>query len=64
MAQLQMLYSEWLDQDIVVRIQMKSPLVLEGTLANCSVFNVPSIILRPDKYNITPCPQDACRAGT
>ena len=42
-----------------VRIQMKSPptifslasLVLEGTLANCSLFNIPSIILRPDKYN-------------
>ena len=41
MAQLQMLYSEWLDQDLVVRIQIKSPptifslasLVLEGTLA-------------------------------
>ena len=56
MAQLQKLYS---DQDLVVRIQMKSPprifslasLVLEGTLANCSLFNIPSIILRPDKYN-------------
>ena len=54
-----MLYSEWLDQDVVGRIQLKSPpiifslasLVLEGTLANCSLFNIPSIILRPDKYN-------------
>ena len=26
-------------------------LVLEGTLANCSLFNIPSIILRPNKYN-------------
>ena len=25
MAQLQMLYSEWLDQDLVGRIQIKSP---------------------------------------
>ena len=41
MAQLQMLYGEWLDQDLVVMIQIKSPptifslasLVLEGTLA-------------------------------
>ena len=54
-----MLYSEWLDQDLVGRIQIKShpiifslaSLVLEGTLANCSVFNIPSIKLRPDKYN-------------
>ena len=55
---LSMLYSEWLDQDLVGRIQKKSPrtifklgfLVLEGTLANCSLFNIPFIILRPDKY--------------
>ena len=52
-----MSHSEWLDQDLAGRIQKKSPrtifklgfLVLEGTLANCSLFNIPFIILRPDK---------------
>ena len=55
-----MFYSEWLDQDLVGRIQIKSlpknfSLAFwgfEGTLANCSLFNILSIILRPDKFNI------------
>ena len=59
MAHLLVLYSEWLDQDLVARIQTKSPpiifslasLVLEGTIANSSLFNIPSIMLIPDKYN-------------
>ena len=55
-----MLYSEWLDQVLVGRIQIKSPptvfslasLVLAATIAYCSLFNIATIILRPDKYNI------------
>ena len=53
MAQLQMLHSEWLDKDLVGRIQIKSnptifslaSLALVATIALCSLFNI------PDKYN-------------
>ena len=59
MAHLQMLYSEWLDQDLVSRIQIKSPptifsltsLVLVATIAFGPLFNIATITLRPDKYN-------------
>ena len=59
MAQLQMLYSEWLDQDLVVRIQVKSPptifslasLGFGGNLSQLVCVNISSIILRPAKYN-------------
>ena len=53
-----MLYSEWLDQDLV-RIQNKSPPIIfslasfgfGGNLSQLFFVNIPSIILRPDKYN-------------
>ena len=41
-----MLYSEWLDQDLVVRIQNKSPPII-FSLASLGF----GLILRPDKYN-------------
>ena len=59
MAHLQMLHSEWLDQDLVGRIQIKSPptifnlasLGFGGNLSQLFFVNILSIILRPDKYN-------------
>ena len=56
-AQLQMLYSEWLDQYLDGRIQIKSPptifslasLVLVATIAYCSLVNIATIILSKDK---------------
>ena len=58
MAQLQMLYSEWLDKDLVSWILVRhlpQPLAeLLGfgpTIAYCLWFNIGAIILRPDKYN-------------
>ena len=55
-----MLYSEWLDQDLVGRIQNKfHPIIFSldslgfgGNLSQLFFVNIPSIILRPDKYNI------------
>ena len=60
MAHLQMLYCEWLDQDLVGRIQNKSPpkifslasLGFGENLSQLFFVNIPSIILRPGKYNI------------
>ena len=62
MAQLQMLYCEWLHQDLVDWIQINllpqslawllGCLVLAPTIAYCSFLNIGTIILRPDKYNI------------
>ena len=54
-----MLYSEWLDQDLVARIQNKSPPIIfslaflgfGGNLSQLFFVKIPSIILRPDKYN-------------
>ena len=60
MAHLQMLYSEWLDKDLVAGIQNKSPPIIfslasfgfGGNLNQLFFVNNPSILLRPDKYNI------------
>ena len=54
-----MLYSEWLDQGLDARIQNKSPPIIfslasldfGGNLRQLFFVNIPSIILRPDKYN-------------
>ena len=59
MAHLQRLYFEWLDQNLVVRIQHKSPPIIfswaslgfGGNLSQLFFVNNPSILLRPDKYN-------------
>ena len=59
MAHLLMLYSEWLDQDLVASIQNKSPPIIfsldflgfGGNLSQLFFVNMSSIILRPDKYN-------------
>ena len=56
-----MLYSEWLDPDLVGRIQNKSPPIIfslaslgfGGNLSQLFFVNNPSILLRPDKYNST-----------
>ena len=57
MAQLQMLYSDWLNQLLVSWIrELHLPPFFR--LASwfwrqpCSLFNIAAIILRPDKYNI------------
>ena len=54
-----MLYSKWLDQNLGVRIQNKSPptivslafLGFGGNLSQLFFVKNPSILLRPDKYN-------------
>ena len=54
-----MLYNEWLDQDLVGRIQNKPPTIIfslaslgfGGNLSQLFFVNIPSIILRPNKYN-------------
>ena len=58
MAQLKMLYGEWLDQDLVGWIQVSllphSLAWLLGSSTNHSllfIFNIDAIILRPDQYN-------------
>ena len=60
MAHLRMLYSKQLDQDLVGRIQNKSPPIIfslaslgfGGNLSQLFFVNNPSILLRPDKYNM------------